>query len=137
MSKFLRNIFSVLMAVIVLITSNGIVLASHTCLKKADTKVSLFQNKSCCSKSNKSCESADTKSVKSNCCISSVSYHKVSVNSLPSGKKAIDSKLLLTPVSVIASAQPVSVFIPSMSVKPPLLFHGGKDLLIHVSTFRI
>jgi hypothetical protein len=125
------------MTVVILITSNGLVLASHTCLKKSDTTVSLFKSKSCCGKTKKSCESSEQNSLKSNCCVSSVSYHKVSVNSLPLVKQVIEMHLftalvadfLTTPVSVAASA--------SVIAKPPLLHSGGSDLLIQISTFRI
>jgi hypothetical protein len=137
MSRVVRNLLSVLMAVIVLVSSNGIVLASHTCLKKSNTTVSLFKSKSCCSKTKKPCESGETKSVKARCCVSSVSYHKVNVNTVLVQRHVFLAQMLAAPVLTILTSQPFSVIDSPINFKPPLLNDGGKDLLKQVSSFRI
>jgi hypothetical protein len=137
MSRVSRNIFSVLLSVIVLITSNGIVLAYHTCLKNSNTNVSLFQNKSCCGKTKKSCESTERKSVKSNCCVSSFSYHKVSVNTVPQGKQFAGADVIAVPVFTLVSLPAFNSFGFPIPVKPPLLKNCGKELLKQLSIFRI
>src|SRR3569832_1684288 len=123
MGKVSKNIFYVLMAVIVLITSNGIILASHTCLKNSNTKVSLFQNKSCCGKTKKTCESTETKAVKSNCCNSSVSYHKVNVNTVPVQKPASNEQIAVAPELTLISIRGFNTLESPVNVKPPLLQH--------------
>jgi hypothetical protein len=137
MGKVSRNIFSLVMALVMLITSNGIVLASHTCLKKSSTKVSLFESKGCCKQSKKSCESMQAKSFKSRCCVSSISYHKVNVNAEPTQKQVVDIPLFALPALALITTQVINPFVSSLSVKPPLLFQGGTELLKQLSSFRI
>lgn len=131
-----RSIVSFFMGVIILITSNGIVLASHTCLKDSKTSVTLFKNKNCCGKINSTCDSTEKKSLKSNCCLSSVTYHKTDVSTVPVQKPAIHSYFLNSiPAWRIIFSSPL--FGSQFSIQASPLITGGSDLLNLISIFRI
>jgi hypothetical protein len=138
MGRNLRNTVSVLLAVIILITSNGIVLASHTCLKKSTTTVSLFQSKSCCGKAKmNSCDSRKTDSVKRNCCLNSTSYHKTTVSTLPAVKSLVQSALPVTSLLRVPVNFTTAIIGLVSSIKPPPLITEGRDLLKLFSIFLI
>lgn len=80
MKKGIKSFISLLLAASVLISSTGVVIASHVCLKKGQADVSFFQSKSCCSKHHSSCSPVPV--VKKKCCQLSVSYHKLELNSI-------------------------------------------------------
>jgi len=107
MKKGIRSLISVLLAISVLISSTGVVIASHVCLKKGQADVSFFQSKSCCSKYHKSCEPVPV--VKKKCCQLSVSYHKLQVNSVV--KESSTSPGISIPVlDAVVSSQSCSAF---------------------------
>jgi hypothetical protein len=137
-SRF-RKYISALVAVVILISSNGIVLATHSCFSKAETKVSLFSHKGCCSQKKKNCHStthSSEKKISSNCCRLTISYHKSDVNSIV--KHAFSTELNFFPVQNIHA----SLFSPDffystfyLNKVPPKL--SGRTLLSSISTLQI
>ena len=83
MRALLHKILSLLMVVVFLTSSSGVVLASHICLKGSFKKVSLFENKGCCEKKNKSCKAPahPSNSFSAKCCVTEYSYLKVDASS--------------------------------------------------------
>ncbi len=82
-SRF-SKIVSVFLGAIILISSNGIVLASHNCFSKPGTEVSLFEHKGCCSKGKKNCHAIPVKETAftKKCCQLTISFHQADVSSL-------------------------------------------------------
>jgi hypothetical protein len=79
MNKSSKNIFSIVLAFLVFISSNGIVLSAHRCLSNQKTEISFFHKK-CCGKENKSCHSSPSgNSLSKKCCELKITYHKVDV----------------------------------------------------------
>jgi len=138
MKKGLRNIVAFLLTASVLFASTGVVVASHICLKKKKSDVSLFESKSCCSNHDKGCGPVPV--LKKNCCQFSISYHKLEVNSI-------------TKVSSEASGCSFSVAYPVLipglsflqeevngSVDPPFirrLLPGSKNFLHSIHSLLI
>lgn len=106
MIRGVRHVLSVLLAFVVLGTSNGVVFAVHTCLKEAVTEVSIFQNDDCCEeKPVKSCCSKPVaKNTKKDCCTISVGYSKLEVVS-PATAKQLCS--IATPCILVAGFEPL------------------------------
>jgi len=88
MKKGFKIFLSIVLAASVLFASTGVVIASHICLKKNKSDISLFESKSCCKSHNKSCSPVPV--IKKKCCQLSVSYHKLEVNSVAKSASALD-----------------------------------------------
>ena len=81
--KSIKNSLAIFLGVVILISSNGIVLASHSCSVKPGTDVSLFEHKGCCSNGKMNCH-ADYPGINSltkKCCQLTITFHKVDVSS--------------------------------------------------------
>ena len=121
MTKAFKRPFIFLIAFIILVTSNGVVLAIHTCLFTSDKSVTLFAEKSCCDAEKKSCnDKSDCNDLTSACCKSEIAYNKISSPFLLSKITApvVDQVVFTFPV--IAKQEDVfEVIFATMA--PPLL----------------
>lgn len=83
MKSRLNKIVAIILGVVILISSNGLVLASHSCFSKSETDVSLFSHKGCCSNKMKNCHSlpAQENAFTKKCCELRISFHQVDVSS--------------------------------------------------------
>ncbi len=87
MNPRFKNTIALLLSVAILVSSNGIVLAAHTCFSKAETKVSLFKATGCCSTEKLNdlnehhADGCHDSIGPKKCCQLSLSFHKVDVSS--------------------------------------------------------
>ena len=136
MKKHLPGFLSIFLAVVILCASTGAVISSHICLEGKKSTVALFENKGCCkSKINSCTDPSEQRHLKKNCCLFSVSFHKVDVTSF-------QNKISL----------PLSVALPlyqsdlknllrqhaiNFSFIVPGINHGGGDVLLKTSQLLI
>jgi hypothetical protein len=113
-----KNILSIFLSLVVLVSSNGIVVAAHNCFSQHKTEVSLFSKK-CCSKEKEQCHSKpameDTFAKK--CCELKITYHKVDVKA---------------PLVKNASIQHLNLFSNPISFSSPSFFSDN----ISISSFN-
>ena len=105
----LGKLTSIVMALAVLLASNGVVLAVHTCFVSGTVDVSLFNSNNCCSGNSTGCnEESDLQTVVSpKCCKLELDYHKIQV---VSSDKDDSGKLYnpeLMPISALAGFYPI------------------------------
>lgn len=140
MNKRIKNSVAVFLSVIILVSSTGVVLAAHNCFSKAETEVSLFRHKGCCSNEKKDCHSKPQKenSFTKKCCQLKITYHKIDVSS-PLVKFSSVSDLKLLPVKQI-SFSPI-IFSTDISScflnKAPPFIRAGVSLLHSIHTLQI
>ena len=138
MKARLKKFISLLLGVIITISSGGVVVASHSCLKKPGTEVSLFQHKGCCSKGKKNCHSASSpgQAFTKKCCQLTVSFHKVDVSSLPVKKNFIHADVFIRNFAVqnTIALQNYSAKLFQNKAPPKL---AGRTLLTSISIFQI
>ena len=79
---------AILIALAVLLASNGLVIAVHTCFVSGTVDVSLFKSNDCCSGDSVECnEGSDLQTVVSpKCCKLELDYHKIQVVSSEIGR---------------------------------------------------
>ena len=84
MKPSIQKLISVFLGLIILVSSTGVVLASHSCFSKPGTDVSLFSHKGCCSKGKMNCHADPQKetSFSKKCCQLKITFHKVDVSSI-------------------------------------------------------
>ena len=129
-----KRIFAFLLAMVIFISSGGVVLAVHYCSKKSNKEISLFSNNSCCSKKSSHCDKKNsTSSLKKKCCDLKVSYHKVDISSTISDSYHFDLHELVienfrTELRFFLSSLPTG----EISNKAPPFFRGGISFL-HIS----
>jgi hypothetical protein len=140
MNKRFRNIFSVILSVIVLVSSNGIVLASHSCISKHETEVSVFRISGCCSKDKTNCHSRLSGEIvmTKKCCQLNLTFHRVDVSS-PVYKiqpvrsfKMYAKELVGFPVSVFFSEE-----APFSFIKITPVIQSGSSFLHSIRLLRI
>ena len=137
MKSFNSKSIAFILALIILVSSNGVVLAVHTCLSKAATEVSLFGNKGCCSE-NKSCRDKGERSVVSaKCCNISFSFHKTDVSSVPQKSSFTPGNFSFPAYAIqdLFTLRFSSAFSIASLKAPPGI--SGKGLLRIISIFRI
>ena len=138
MKSRLKNIVAFFLGVIILLSSNGIVLATHSCFSRPGTQVSLFSHKGCCSKGKKDCHRipAGENTFTKKCCQLKISFHKVDVSSFL-------SKANLIHVDAIAQHFSISDFPFSKNYTELLFINksppkpAGRALLCHISLLLI
>src|SRR5689334_17612565 len=81
MRKGCQKFLAFFLALIVLISSNGIVVAAHNCFSSHKSKVFLSAPSTCCHKEKQSCHSkpVDQTSFVKKCCEVKITYHKIDV----------------------------------------------------------
>jgi len=100
-----------LMAVAFFVSTNGLVLATHTCLKDTHRQVSLFTSGSCC-KSDGDCGNPRTgNSVVQSCCVTEYNLHKTHTETTLPGQHGTTVTFLIPFVAMLPSvALPLSSF---------------------------
>ncbi len=137
-SRF-KNIVSIFLSLVVLVSSNGIVVASHNCFSQHKTEVSLFEKK-CCSKGKEQCHSKPVteNAFAKKCCDLKITYHKIDVKT-PLAKTISIQQLNLFPAELLFSS--VLLFSQNISAsffnKAPPLIHSGVSLLLSIGTLQI
>ena len=134
-----KNIISVFLALIVFVSSNGIVVAAHNCFSGHKTEVSLFE-KECCTKGKEKCHSkpAEENTFTKKCCELKITYHKIDVKT-PLAKTSSIGHFNFFPTQLLfssASLFPGDIFSFVFNKAPPLI-HPGNALLISISTLQI
>ncbi len=137
-SRF-KNIVSIFLSLVVLVSSNGIVVAAHNCFSEHKTEVSLSTIK-CCSKEKETCHSkpAAENAFTKKCCDLKITYHKVNVNT-PLAKTISIQQLNLFSTELLFSS--VLIFFQNISAsvfnKAPPRIHSGVSLLLSIGTLQI
>lgn len=138
MMRVFRSGFAIFMALGILVSSSGLVLAAHTCLTSSKTEVSLFKHHGCCAKQKKSCHEITTKETTGKCCNLKVSLHKIDVSSTFSQERSPEN--VITPfiqslpfVSLPLSITCIQIGSGTSPPEPP----GGIDLLISLHSLLI
>jgi hypothetical protein len=134
-----KRFIALCLALVVFISSGGVVMAVHYCSKQANKEVTLFKNNTCCSKNSSACESFPaSKSLKKKCCDLKVTYHKIDISTVFSEKVTPDVQALI----VIDFLNNFSFFAPpvynsSLANKAPPFFTGGRTFLSISQQFLI
>jgi hypothetical protein len=138
MKTLLHRIFAFFLLVVFMISSSGIVLASHFCHKAAVKEVYLFENTGCCSKK-MPCEKPEQPAgVSSHCCFTEYSYHKADIAS-PTLK--MNGKQVPDP-AFNSLLQELRIKLTNVSARviafdDPPLDEGGKSLLVTLHRFLV
>lgn len=129
----LRKYFSVAMAVLMLIMSIGITAHKMVCLVSGAVTFSLIENEDCCAT-----ETANTNTVKTQCCDYSTDYFKLDIQTLVSNFNfkfdLVAAPIAIGACSYLFSEISATPFIAA-SHSPPLI--TGKEIRILYSVFRI
>jgi hypothetical protein len=134
-----KNILSVFLSLVVLVTSNGIVVAAHNCFSQHKTEVSLFSKK-CCQKEKEQCHSkpAMENTFAKKCCELKITYHKADVKTLLIKNASIQHLNLFSNPILFSS---FSFFSDNISIfafnKAPPYIHSGVALLHSISLLQI
>ena len=126
----LKRFLAVALAVVVFISSGGVVLAVHICSKNSNKEVSLFSNKTCCSKLTPCATGEVPKTIKKNCCNLKITYHKVDISSIHSElSNFLVQAITIVPIN-FENEFVQEVFLKSvLTNKAPPFFIGGKTFL--------
>ena len=138
MKSRLKKIVAVILGVVILISSNGLVLASHSCFSKSETDVSLFSHKGCCSNKKKNCHSLPSQenTYTKKCCELRISFHQVDISSFL--EKVNSHQLNCIPRNIaihkfsISKSSTATLFLSKAPPKP-----GGRILLTNISLLQI
>ena len=134
-----KRTIAFILSLVVFISSGGVVLAVHCCSKNPDKQVSFFKNNSCCNKKSSVCNSKNIKDgLKSKCCDSKISYHKVDIASISSEIHNIDfQNSIIQVLELREDFVPVAQFNFNFSNKAPPFYRGGKTFLSISQLFLI
>jgi len=128
-----RKILSLFLTLAILVSSSGVVLASHICLAKPVSHVSLFTSEDCCSKKSKSCNEhpAPVASFEKKCCLMKISFHQVKLNGQVKSFTFFNYSFITSPVhSVFSCCDTLRSVLRSLAFRgPPVIFTGSG--LIH------
>jgi len=134
MKSLLNRSLVLLLTLAFLVSTTGIVLASHRCLASAQQTISLYSHTGCCGKDN-SCEKlpADEDQLASRCCVTEFSFHKIDISSAVPEHPSQDAVVLTgaVPVQFILNV-PTDNGMQVFSDHSPPLLQGGKTLLISI-----
>ncbi len=139
MKRTFKNITSVFLALIVFISTNGIVVAAHNCFSNHKTEVSLFHKK-CCSKEKEQCHSkpVNENTFSKKCCEIKISYHKVETNTPLVKNISVKNLNLFSSEILFSSVTPFfSQALAFCSAKAPPLISSGISLLLSIGTLQI
>src|SRR5262245_33148600 len=77
-NRMVRKIIALLLSFIVLVSTTGVVMATHTCLAGSVRNVSLFEGKNCCQEENTPCQDPGSREehIAARCCITEFTYHR-------------------------------------------------------------
>jgi len=132
------RLLAIFMALVVFISTGGVVLAIHYCYKENSKDVSLIEEDSCCSEE-KGCGTEDAdKTGEADCCDLFVSYHKLTI--LTTLLEGHDFDLIpVSSVEYFKFDQVIPADLPVISLisKPPPFFTGGKTFLHFSQQFLI
>ncbi|MFN4233575.1 MAG: HYC_CC_PP family protein [Bacteroidia bacterium] len=130
----IKQIFHLLIALLVLIASSGMTINRMECLKTGKVKASIFDIKKCCPENN-----STSNAIQSKCCNFSLSYLKVDINTTLEKQKISEQFALsffehfvISYFSISDNSVSRNVVVSSL---PPLL--SGKSLLQAIRVFRI
>ena len=138
MKRKLNKALAIFLGVIVLISSSGVVLASHQCFSKPETDVSLFSHNGCCSKKKKKCHALPVceKAFAKKCCQLTITFHKIDVSSIDHKVNILSLTSFALPVpfnrEVNAKGVRQSCFLNKAPPKP-----AGRILLTNISLLQI
>jgi len=139
MKKHIRNKIALILSVIILVSSNGVVLSAHSCFSSHVTKISLFGHKGCCSGEKKKCDTnpSSENTFHKSCCSFAVTYHRVDVSS-PVVKIGNFSCPSLFPEHIISFSRIsfLRSFVLKNTQTPPLIA-AGTDRLHAISLLKI
>ena len=125
-----KRFLAVVLAVVVFISSGGVVLAVHICSKNSNKEVSLFSNKTCCSKVSHCANGELPQKIKKNCCDLKITYHKVDISSIHSELTNFPLQSLAIAPIIFENEFVQKVFLKSvLTNKAPPFFTGGKSFL--------
>ncbi len=148
--KALRTIISLVLTATVLLASNGVVLAVHTCFTAKTTAVSLFHHGACKSEKKQAskrkadcCSRKKNKSsgdhVSSSCCVETISYKKSEL----SGTVDVTGPVLMPTVTSVIATTTVPEINASVSTNdflnkpPPLCCAAHPDFIFAIGTLLI
>ena len=132
-----RRILATVLAFLVLVSTTGVVLATHSCRAGTQRSVSLFEGKNCCSEENTTCEkgASHRDHLVSRCCVTEYTYHR---SGAPATQPGPDARVAIVPFSVVSLQPPfptVAVTIPS--VLSPFPDPSGRQLLHSIGRLLI
>lgn len=129
-----NRIIAFILALVVFISSGGVVLAVHYCSKKTNKEVSLYNDHSCCSQKSKSCDSKNKDHLfKNKCCDLKVTYHKIDISSIFSEiQPLILTCNLFSDFNFQSYLFPSAFYFCQLTNKAPPFYTGGKSFL-HIS----
>jgi hypothetical protein len=135
MTGILKKSLAVLTAFSFLVSTMGIVLASHLCLASDHKSISLYANSGCCSESEDDCGtlSVVASEVSPICCVTEFSFHKIDASSTIPAKdvKNTTGFQSLAPSLLSWNNAPVDcIFVFSDHSPPPL--PSGKIFLLSI-----
>jgi hypothetical protein len=138
-NKGLKNILSFFLAVLILFSSTGIVIASHICIKSKKTDVFLFKAKGCCSKMQGECSSlpASAEQFKNHCCQLSISYVKLDVTSLQKSFSAASGIIIPVEQFTFSNLYSSPCFQSCFNIHDPDIASGGKNFLLDIHRLLI
>ena len=135
-----KIIISLFLSLSIFISSSGVVLASHICLLRPVTKVSLFSANSCCKKSSSSCHSKHSteSTFEKRCCLMKISFHQVNVSAIVKSHISLVKSFLANIAGVLTSGiHFVAKAFHTLVFRGPPVFLTGVGLLHFIHSLLI
>jgi len=139
MKKHFKKRIALLLSVIVLVSSNGIVVSAHSCFSSHSTEVSFFNQDNCCSKEKKKCHSkpVDENTIRKSCCNIVVTFHRLDISSQVVKTTALNFTDSFSSVLFSGSLPALRNFCSLFESKAPPLIRAGVSLLHSIHTLKI